>query len=86
MNHLQEDDEHEHDDDDAESPDVADTDAEDSIDATPCPYCRKPIYEQAQLCPHCGNYISTEHAPGRKPLWIVIGVIITLAIILLWVL
>jgi predicted nucleic acid-binding Zn ribbon protein len=58
----------------------------DPPDTEPCPYCGRSIYEHAEFCPHCGKYISTEDAPARKSLWIVIGVVIALAAILCWVL
>ena len=35
-----------------------------------CPYCREPVYEEAQYCPRCENSISTEDRGERKPLWI----------------
>jgi predicted nucleic acid-binding Zn ribbon protein len=33
----------------------------------PCPHCRKMVSEEAEVCSHCGEYISAEDAP-RKPL------------------
>jgi RNA polymerase subunit RPABC4/transcription elongation factor Spt4 len=83
VSHQEEEDDEELDDsegaDDVEDPGSADTEL--------CPYCHRPIYDQAEICPHCGNYISSEDAPSRKSLWIVIGVVIALAVILLyWVL
>jgi predicted nucleic acid-binding Zn ribbon protein len=69
---------------DSEWPDEAD---QDSADVEPCPYCRKPVYTDAEVCPHCGSYISHEDAPRRKPMWLVIGVIVCiLLIVLVWVL
>jgi hypothetical protein len=45
------------------------------------------MYEDAPACPHCGNYISEEDAPaGRKPWWLIVGVLVCLAIMLWWVL
>ena len=48
----------------------------------PCPYCRRPIYEDSQRCPHCGNYISEEDAPAaRKPWWIIVGALLVLYVV-----
>jgi predicted nucleic acid-binding Zn ribbon protein len=53
---------------------------------TPCPYCGKPIYEDAVRCPHCENYLSREDAPPRRhPLWIALGAIAVLAIVMMWI-
>jgi hypothetical protein len=73
--------------DDSEMPDDSDVpNDDDSVDTVPCPYCRKPIFEQAEVCPHCGSYISMEDAPSRKPLWIVISTVVILAAIgLFWI-
>jgi predicted nucleic acid-binding Zn ribbon protein len=58
----------------------------DSADTDPCPVCGKPIYEEAQRCPHCGNYITREEPHGRQPLWIIVGTIALLAAIIVgWV-
>jgi hypothetical protein len=60
---------------------------DDDDDSTiPCPHCRHPVYEDAERCPHCERYLSAEDAPlGRKPLWIVIGVIAALAVVYIWI-
>jgi predicted nucleic acid-binding Zn ribbon protein len=68
--------------DDSELPDAADMNDSHSTDTEACPVCGKMIYEQAQSCPHCGNLISTEHRRHRKPMWIVIGVILCLILAL----
>jgi predicted nucleic acid-binding Zn ribbon protein len=71
--------------DDGKDPD--ENDCTNSVDTEPCPHCHRPIYEQAEVCPHCGNYVSTTTNSTRKPLWIVIGILIALAVVLLrWVL
>ena len=59
---------------------------EDDEPTVPCPYCRREIHEDSQRCPHCERYISAEDAPaGRKPCWIVVGVIVCLYIVFRWV-
>jgi hypothetical protein len=60
-------------------------DDDDEDDTIPCPYCKKEIYEGAEQCPHCGQYISEEDAPLMKPAWIVVGGLICLAIVVYWV-
>jgi len=51
-------------------------DAPDDDDVTaPCPHCGGSIYDDAERCPRCGNYLSREDAPhDRKPWWIILGV------------
>jgi uncharacterized paraquat-inducible protein A len=61
-----------------------DGDDEDDDETVPCPHCRRPVYEDAERCPQCGNYLSREDAPHEaKPTWIVVTVIVVLAAILL---
>ena len=69
-----------------EEPDGFDTSADDADDATyPCPYCRRPIYEDSPRCPHCERYISAEDAPRqRKSWWLILGVVICLLAALAW--
>jgi hypothetical protein len=63
-----------------------DNDQEEDDDTIPCPYCRRPVYEDAERCPHCENYLSREDAPaGIKPWWIVIGLLVCLAIAVGWI-
>lgn len=64
----------------------SDRDQDDDL-TMPCPYCRQKVYEGAEFCPYCRRYLSIEDAPWRKPLWIIVTVIICLLIVLLcWVL
>lgn len=69
---------------DREGPDESDLDDSDDDEKVPCPYCRKPVYEQAELCPHCGSFMSFEDARRRPPLWIWIGVALCLIPVLMW--
>jgi len=52
-----------------------------------CPYCLRPVYEDAERCPECGHYLSIEDAerPARRPWWMVAGVLLCLAVLLGWV-
>ena len=47
-----------------DDPDDAEFDADDDgAEEVPCPSCGEPVYEEADVCPHCGDYIT----PGRAP-------------------
>jgi hypothetical protein len=53
----------------------------------PCPYCGEDVYEDAERCPHCANYLSREDAPPRaRPWWIILGALGVLAVVAMWVL
>jgi len=72
------------DDDDISLEELSEQDEKDSI---PCPYCHEFIHEDSQRCPYCEHYISEEDVPRqRKPWWIIIGILVTLAIALMWAL
>ena len=75
---FEEDDDDESEIQDGEPPDP-DIDDDESSETEPCPYCGKPVYEHADACPHCHKYTSRDDSPTRKPLWIIIGVIVTVA-------
>ncbi|MGC3966821.1 MAG: zinc ribbon domain-containing protein [Pirellulales bacterium] len=63
----------EYDDEEDDFEDEADEYGDDSdVDLLPCPHCGAAIYEEAQRCPMCGEYVDAgaSHA-GRKPIWIV---------------
>lgn len=51
-----------------------------------CPQCGEEIPEDAPRCPYCENYVTSEDAPARrKPLWIIVGVILCLYIVYQWI-
>jgi predicted nucleic acid-binding Zn ribbon protein len=62
-----------------------DDDGDDASETCPCPYCRAPVYEDAERCPRCGNYLSSEEQPERQPRWFVVAALLCLAVALSWV-
>jgi hypothetical protein len=75
---------HEREDPDESDAGQSDLDDDDS-ETFPCPYCREPVYEGADVCPHCRNFVSFADVPGRRPWWLVAGVAVCVAIVLIWV-
>lgn len=72
-------------DDDDDWDDDESYDSGEDDESVPCPYCGREIHEDAVRCPHCENYISAEDQRGQpRPLWIKLGLILCLAIALLW--
>ena len=70
-------------DDDWEAPEPDD----DELELLPCPACGKLIYEEADACPYCGEYVThSTSAFAGKPIWYValaiIGVVAVIAMIL----
>jgi uncharacterized protein (DUF983 family) len=58
---------------------------DDDGETVPCPHCRRPVYEDAEQCPYCSNYISSEDAPSRPARWVVVTAVVCLIIVALWV-
>ena len=68
-----------------ELPDPADTDDGgpdgEATDTVPCPFCGRPVYAAADLCPSCRSFIggSDDPTPTRRwPRWFVVGLILCL--------
>jgi hypothetical protein len=69
--------------DESELPDEADVGHDDDdVETEACPHCNRPVYEEAEVCPYCGNFISRARGPRRAPLWIVVGTVICLIVVL----
>jgi hypothetical protein len=50
----------------------------------PCPGCGEAVYEEADACPYCGEYLSFDNPPGPgQPWWIWLGAMLGL-IAILW--
>lgn len=46
-------------------------DSDDQVDTISCPNCRVEIYDEAEQCPHCGEYVSVGTNPfASKPAWV----------------
>jgi len=60
--------------------------SDEETDTVPCPYCRRPIHEDAERCPYCEQYISAEDVPGQKPWWMIAGALVCLLIVVGWLL
>jgi hypothetical protein len=74
MTHSRNDEDEGDSDHEAEADDFDTPDGEDDV-TIPCPYCHRPIHEESERCPHCGEYISVEDVPAaRKPWWLLVGV------------
>ena len=56
------------------------TDETETID---CPACHQPVYDDAEQCPYCGDYITVSTSPwaGRPWWWIAIGLLGLIAVI-----
>jgi len=64
-----------------------DDDPESAVDTVPCPFCKGQVYEDAEWCPTCRNYLFYDGSLGRqKPWWLVVGVVVCLLVVLYWIL
>jgi hypothetical protein len=76
--------------DDREFPDPdqeAGTGTDEATDTVPCPFCRAQVYDNAEWCPHCRNYLFYDGPPLReKPWWLIGGVVSCLVVVLYWIL
>lgn len=75
--------------DDWEAPERDNRD-DDELETLPCPACGQQIYEEAEACPYCGEYVthSTSVLAG-KPFWFValalLGIVSVIGMIFYWV-
>ena len=72
------------DDSDPDDPDLEDQDQDDAGsdvpgESVPCPFCRKPVHESADVCPHCRNFISMDESLARNHRWIILTALALLA-------
>ena len=60
--------------------------ADDDDTTVPCPHCGKDVYEDAERCPSCGNYLSREDAPLTQSWGFRLIALICLAVAVGWAL
>lgn len=75
------------DDDDRDDPlpeDVDDADGDDDPAMMACPNCRKAVVEDAQQCPHCGDWITPVERRGGKRMVTVLAILVMLGLALMW--
>jgi predicted RNA-binding Zn-ribbon protein involved in translation (DUF1610 family) len=68
----------------AEDPDESDQDSGEESGTLPCPNCGEDVWEEAERCPHCGEYITPGIGSDRKPWWVIVAAILALLAVLLW--
>jgi len=69
-------------DDDADEEWVEDEAEDSDDDLLSCPSCRRPVHEDTQQCPHCGDWITPVDQPGRAKRWISIAVVILMILLM----
>jgi len=72
-----------------ELPDPSDMDRDDDVVLSRCPYCKKMIAEESEVCPKCGSFISQEDStdPEKFPKWFLIGLVLVILVMIFgWVL
>lgn len=59
-------------------------DLDDAAETLPCPHCGTEIYEEAEQCPVCGNYVTfgTSIWSGRPIWWIALALVGLVATVL----
>ena len=73
--------------DEPQDPDESDIDDSDDPELVPCPFCRKSISEDADICPHCRNYMSHEDPAvptSWRPIWVIVAAVLALAAVAGW--
>ena len=71
-------------------PDASDMDApgeEDAEDTQPCPFCGKEIWDKADICSNCRNFVAfPEVAVHQRPVWFWVALVLAFVVICLSVL
>ena len=71
---------HDDDDDDDDWDEDGDSDTGDDDGYVPCPYCGETMLEDAEHCPSCNRWITSEDMPRKSlPTWMVVVIVLCLA-------
>lgn len=72
--------------DDYPDEELAEDEDDSEDDLLVCPSCRKPVHEETQQCPYCGDWIIPAYpqTPWKRALWVAIALLLILALIL-WI-
>jgi len=69
--------------DDPNEPDLDDADEDDGdeyAETIRCPHCKREVYEGAEQCPKCGEYLTDEESPRTgHPRWVIVTAVVMLA-------
>ncbi|MFQ5412998.1 MAG: hypothetical protein ACE5E6_00925 [Phycisphaerae bacterium] len=51
-------------------------------DVLVCPSCRRPVHEETQQCPHCGDWITPVYptSPVRRFVWVAVVMLLVFAL------
>lgn len=65
--------------------DDCDDEPSDDDGYVPCPHCGETMLEDAEYCPYCDRWITSEDQPPRKPwpMWVNILLVLMLAALIL---
>ena len=66
--------------------DLAELGDEDQSETVPCPACGAEIYDDADRCPSCGQYVTIRQEGASSGRWKWIVVLAVLAALAIWVL
>jgi hypothetical protein len=55
-------------------------------DVVPCPACGRPVYDDVDQCPHCGEWIMPLAHHARMPAWARWTAAVVAVAFLLWIL
>jgi len=51
-----------------------------------CPSCNADIYDDTDICPACGDYITPESGKGNRKIWNVVAAVVLVVIVVVWAL
>ncbi|MEK6677220.1 MAG: hypothetical protein AABZ47_16400 [Planctomycetota bacterium] len=72
-------------DDDHFEPDDDDLGDDDADEVMSCPLCYKPVHEDTQQCPHCGEWIIPVEPTSGKRLVLIFAILLMVALVLLFI-